>query len=52
MAAGAIVSHKLFGRGKVLEVTPDHGDIKLVVDFGDAGIKKLLAGYAKLELIS
>ena len=52
LAAGAIVSHKLFGRGKVLEVTPDHGDIKLVVDFGDAGIKKLLAGYAKLELIS
>ena len=47
-----MVSHKLFGKGKVLEVTPDHGDLKLVVDFGEVGTKNLLAGYAKLEIIS
>ena len=51
IATGNIVSHKLFGKGKVLEVTPDHGDLKIVVDFGEVGIKKLLAGYAKLEVI-
>lgn len=52
IVAGNIVSHKLFGKGKVLEVTPDHGDLKLVVDFGEVGTKNLLAGYAKLEVIS
>ena len=52
IVAGNIVSHKLFGKGKVLEVTPDHGDLKLVVDFGEVGTKNLLAGYAKLEIIS
>ncbi len=52
IAAGNMVSHKLFGKGRVLEVTPDHGDLKLVVDFGEVGTKNLLAGYAKLEIIS
>ena len=49
---GSFVSHKLFGKGRVLEVTPNHGDFKIVVDFGEKGIKKLLAGYANLELLS
>ena len=49
---GSYVSHKLFGKGRVLEVTPEHGDFKIVVDFGDKGVKKLLAGYAKLEILS
>ena len=52
IAVGNMVSHKLFGKGRVLEVTPDHGDLKLVVDFGEVGVKNLLAGYAKLEVIS
>ena len=49
---GSFVSHKLFGKGRVLEVSPDHGDFKIVVDFGDKGVKKLLAGYAKLDILS
>ena len=49
---GSFVSHRLFGKGRVLEVSPDHGDFKIVVDFGDKGVKKLLAGYANLEILS
>ena len=46
---GMRVRHETFGIGTVQSVEPVQGDIKLIVRFAQAGPKKLLARYAKLE---
>jgi DNA helicase II / ATP-dependent DNA helicase PcrA len=46
---GDIVEHAHFGRGKIIKINPS-SDI-VFVDFGRAGIKKLVLEYAKLEKI-
>jgi DNA helicase II / ATP-dependent DNA helicase PcrA len=49
--AGARVRHAQFGVGTVLSVEPMDGDLKLVVRFAGVGAKRLLAKYAKLEVL-
>jgi hypothetical protein len=39
------VAHPKFGRGKVVEEKTDAGDLKLVIDFENAGRKTLLAKF-------
>lgn len=46
---GDTVSHKSFGTGTVLTITPMGGDMLLEVAFDKAGTKKMMANYARLE---
>ncbi len=48
-AQGDMVRHIKFGEGKVLEINDVGKDFEVKVDFGEKGIKKLLAGFAKLQ---
>jgi len=47
---GNQVRHPSFGEGMVVKVTPTGNDTLMEVVF-DIGTKKLMANYAKLELI-
>lgn len=49
--AGQTVMHKVFGRGKVLKVTPVAGDFIVEIQFETAGVKKTMANYAPLTLV-
>ena len=51
LAAGARVRHAQFGVGTVISVEPMDGDMKVVVRFPAVGAKRLLAKYAKLEVL-
>ena len=51
VSAGTRVRHATFGVGTVVGVEPLQGDVKLTVRFSGAGVKKLLARYAKLERV-
>jgi DNA helicase-2/ATP-dependent DNA helicase PcrA len=46
---GERVVHPTFGSGSVVEITGFGRDLKVTVDFDDAGRKKLLVRYANLE---
>lgn len=46
---GDTVSHKSFGMGTILTITPMGGDMLLEVAFDKAGTKKMMANYARLE---
>ena len=48
---GDAVDHKVFGRGKVLKVTPVAGDSIVEIQFDRVGIKKTMANYAPLTKI-
>jgi len=50
-AAGQRVRHPTFGEGVVLSVSPLGNDWELTVVFSSHGIKRLLAGYARLEKV-
>ena len=49
MRPGMRVRHATFGIGTVETIEPLQDDMKLTVRFAGAGLKKLLARYAKLE---
>jgi DNA helicase-2/ATP-dependent DNA helicase PcrA len=51
LAAGALVSHEKYGKGKILNVEPTGDDFKIIVQFPGLGIKKFRKSYAKLRLI-
>ncbi|MDX1495215.1 MAG: 3'-5' exonuclease, partial [Longimicrobiales bacterium] len=46
---GERVVHETFGSGSVVEISGFGRDLKVTVDFDDAGRKKLLLRYASLE---
>ena len=46
---GERVVHQTFGTGTIVELSGFGRDLKVVVDFGDAGRKKLMVRYAALE---
>lgn len=48
---GQSVSHKTFGNGMILKVTPMGNDTLLEIAFDNVGTKKLMAGFAKLTII-
>lgn len=45
---GLEVSHKTFGRGVIISVTPIAGDCILEIAFENVGTKKIMANYSKL----
>ena len=50
MQVGQRVSHKTFGEGMVLSVTPMGGDTLLEIAFDRVGTKKLMSNFAKLTV--
>jgi DNA helicase-2/ATP-dependent DNA helicase PcrA len=48
---GQLVRHKMFGLGRVTEVTPMGSQTRAVVEFNTAGRKTLILEYAKLEAV-
>ncbi len=48
---GDYVSHAVFGKGEVLKATPMANDIMVEIKFEKAGVKKLMANFAKLSKI-
>ncbi len=48
-AVGDMVSHVKFGSGKVLAIDNATKDYMVTVEFADYGVKKMLAGFAKLK---
>ncbi len=49
--AGQRVSHKAFGEGMIITVTPMGGDTMLEIAFDTVGTKKIMAGFAKLTVL-
>ena len=49
--AGQQVSHKTFGVGLILKVTPMGADSMLEIAFDKVGTKKIMANFAKLEIL-
>ena len=49
--AGQRVRHASFGEGLVIESRPDRGDEIVSVAFEEAGLKRLMASVARLELL-
>ncbi len=45
---GQTVTHKTFGKGLIVSVTPMGNDTLLEIAFDNVGTKKLMAGFAKL----
>jgi len=50
-AVGDTVSHMKFGTGKVLEIKDGGRDYEITVDFAEFGVKKMFAGFARLQKI-
>lgn len=48
---GDVVDHKVFGRGKVLKVTPVAGDTIVEIQFDKVGVKKTMANYAPIKKV-
>ena len=49
--AGIKVFHKKFGDGIINYVEPEGEDLKVDITFDKAGHKRLMAKFAKLEII-
>ena len=45
---GDVVTHKKFGKGMILSVTPTGSDVQLEIAFDDHGTKTLLGSFTKL----
>lgn len=51
LASGALVQHRKFGRGKVLQIEDRGDDLKVTVRFPGIGIKKMFQRFARLKVI-
>ena len=49
--SGMTVEHNTFGKGKIIKTVPMGSDTLLEVQFEGIGLKKLMAGFAKLKVI-
>lgn len=50
-APGDVVTHRKFGRGMVLSVTPEGNDVRIEIAFDDVGTKNLMGAFAKLKKV-
>ncbi len=48
---GTMVSHKLFGKGKVVNIEGDAPNTKVSIEFENSGKKQLLLRFAKLTIL-
>ncbi len=51
LTAGERVLHERFGAGTVTEISGEMGDLRATVQFDNAGVKKLLLKFAKLQRV-
>ena len=49
--AGTRVIHKKFGEGTIISAEPEDDDLKLDINFEKVGNKRLMAKFAKLEIL-
>ncbi len=49
--SGQTVRHRTFGKGMIVSVTPMSNDTLLEIAFEDVGTKKIMANFAKLEVL-
>ena len=49
--AGMKVEHNTFGKGEILKTVPMGSDTLLEIRFEGVGLKKIMAGFAKLKII-
>lgn len=49
--AGMKVEHNTFGKGEILKTVPMGSDTLLEIRFDGVGLKKIMAGFAKLKII-
>jgi hypothetical protein len=47
---GKFVMHKRFGAGVITNITPENDDLMLEIMFENAGMKRLMAKFAQLEV--
>lgn len=52
LKTGDRVRHAQFGEGTIISAQPVRGDIQAIVTFKDAGTKKLMLSFARLEKIN
>ena len=50
-APGDVVTHRKFGRGMILSVTPEGNDVRIEIAFDDVGTKNLMGAFAKLKKV-
>lgn len=50
--AGQTVQHKAFGTGVIKKTTPMGADTLLEIEFEKVGLKKIMAAYAKLNILN
>ena len=50
-STGERVRHRTFGEGLVIKTTPMGNDLLVEVAFDTAGVKKMMANFARLEPI-
>lgn len=50
-SSGDTVVHKKFGKGRVLDIRDGARDYEVTVEFEKFGVKKMFAGFAKLERV-
>ena len=48
---GVRIFHKKFGEGIITKTEPEGGDLKVDINFDKVGHKRLMAKFAKLEII-
>jgi DNA helicase-2/ATP-dependent DNA helicase PcrA len=51
LSEGIKVKHSRFGTGIIVTIEGNGNDLKAEIDFGTAGVKKLLLRFAKLQII-
>ena len=51
LSEGIKVKHSRFGTGIIVAIEGNGNDLKAEIDFGTAGVKKLLLRFAKLQII-
>ena len=49
---GASVEHKKFGTGVIEKVTPEDDDLIVEINFEKVGVKRLMAKFSKMKVIS
>ncbi|MCC7430664.1 UvrD-helicase domain-containing protein [bacterium] len=50
-SAGMVVTHEVFGKGKISAVSGSGAEARLIINFESVGVKTLIVKFAKLEIL-
>lgn len=48
---GLVVNHRKYGTGTIIKIEPEEDDLKLEIEFESFGTKRLMAKFARLEIL-